>query len=804
MSKKIILLKTASFLLLLLIILQTPIGLQFNLQIIKTVKASPATIIVPKNFTKIQDAINNASDGDIILVEAGTYPEHVVINKTVSLVGENPATTIIDGSGTGIVVSVKASDVEIRGFTIQNGGNTIPDFGIWIASVANTTIRDNIIRNNPNGGIQLRNSTNTKIIDNLMAENYAGVMIRGNSTNNDIIGNTIANNTLGVFIDSSSFNTFYHNNFINNTKVTAYQVQILSGIGNKFDNGAEGNFWSGYVGEDLNGDGIIDTPYPDPISRWDSYPLVEPWSLIRVLDVYQNEEHYYVTIYCNSTVGYRRDNVSFFFSQPETQIRFNVTGPSGTLGFCNVTIPKNLLNATPPNNWLVRFDGTNITDVVYIYDNVTHTFFNFNYPHTTHRVQIIGTQAIPNMPPIASFTYSPPNPTILDFVNFTDTSTDPDLNGTIIRRFWDFGDGKNLTAKNTTCFHKYEKRGPYIVTLTVTDNVQATNTTTRTITVVNAAPTANFTYSPIAPIVDQKIEFTDTSTDLEGSIKERLWDFGDGNVTAVTTQFVTHTYTAAGTYNVTLTIKDDENATSTMPKTVTVRKVGTKLTLNAPSTATAKKAIVVRAILKDENNNSISDETIDFYFYENGVWKPFDSAPTNATGFASATYTPAFWGENQIMAIYNGTLKYIENNSTATVTVHPQVVTLTIDTPDALTATSGKPVKITATLKDENGAPISNATIIFYFFEKETWKTIRSTETDSNGVATIEYTPHAAGKFYIKAEFPGTQIYGKTSHVITLIVNFDYTPYILVGVAIAAIALIAFAIWRKRKKTSKI
>jgi len=73
MRKKNILLIVASSLLLLSITLYTPIGSQFNLQIIKPVKAYSKTIIVPTNYTKIQEAINAAEPEDIIYVYNGTY-----------------------------------------------------------------------------------------------------------------------------------------------------------------------------------------------------------------------------------------------------------------------------------------------------------------------------------------------------------------------------------------------------------------------------------------------------------------------------------------------------------------------------------------------------------------------------------------------------------------------------------------------------------------------------------------------------------------------------------------------------------
>ena len=56
----------------------------------------PKTIVVPDDYTSIQDAISNASDGDTIFVKGGTYQERqLVINTTLTLIGENPSTTKI-------------------------------------------------------------------------------------------------------------------------------------------------------------------------------------------------------------------------------------------------------------------------------------------------------------------------------------------------------------------------------------------------------------------------------------------------------------------------------------------------------------------------------------------------------------------------------------------------------------------------------------------------------------------------------------------------------------------------------------
>jgi len=75
---------------------------------------------VPDDYPTIQEAINNANEGDIIFVRNGTYYENVVVNKTVSLIGENRTTTILDGNGNETGIHVIADNVTIEEFTVQN------------------------------------------------------------------------------------------------------------------------------------------------------------------------------------------------------------------------------------------------------------------------------------------------------------------------------------------------------------------------------------------------------------------------------------------------------------------------------------------------------------------------------------------------------------------------------------------------------------------------------------------------------------------------------------------------------------
>jgi len=424
-------------------------------------------IYVPKDFAAIQEAINAANDGDIIWVVAGKYVEHVSVSKSVTLLGEEGTT--IDGNGTGDVISVTKDNVEISGLTIQNGYR-----GIFLSNSIGSTVRSNSIMSHTGAAIELWYSNETiisgnkvsnsdhaiyllfsscynTISDNIVVDNSQGLPLSLNCNGNTIVGNTVTSNSFaGIVLGGNNDNIIYHNNFINNPE------QVYSyNSSNTWDNGAEGNYWSDYTGKDQNGDGIGDTLLP--YKGFDYHPIMEPWSTIRVFDIAWGKETYRVITLCNSTVA------SFRFSFALKQISFNVTGPSGTVGFCNVTIPRQLLWADPPEAWLTEVDGTRTTST--ILENATHTSLYFTYTHSTHTVKIIGTSVIRDTtPPLAN---AGPDQTITEDEPLTlDASASNDNLG-IVNYEWDFGDGTTGTGKITT--HTYPNPGTYILTLTVKD-----------------------------------------------------------------------------------------------------------------------------------------------------------------------------------------------------------------------------------------------------------------------------------------------------------------------------------------------
>lgn len=86
--------------------------------------------------------------------------------------------------------------------------------------------------------------------------------------------------------------------------------------------------------------------------------------------------------------------------------------------------------------------------------------------------------------------------------------------------------------------------------------------------ILNMEPTANFTYIPENPSTLDTIQFTDISTDSDGTIVSWLWDFDDGNTS--TQQNPSHQYADEGTYNVNLTVTDDDDAVDTISKAIEI------------------------------------------------------------------------------------------------------------------------------------------------------------------------------------------------------------------------------------------
>jgi parallel beta-helix repeat protein len=184
----------------------------------------------PGNYTRIQNAIDNASAGDTVFVyhHSTPYYENLRVDKSICLIGEEKNTTIIDGNGIRNVTLVTADNVIISGFTLQHSGEYnqygYSDSGIFLLSNGDT-ITGNIIKDNRNN-LCTRNSMNNTIVHNVISNNLSNHSYDGidmfNSTKNRIENNTISGSVAGIDIENGSENSISDNVFINCLIISIY------------------------------------------------------------------------------------------------------------------------------------------------------------------------------------------------------------------------------------------------------------------------------------------------------------------------------------------------------------------------------------------------------------------------------------------------------------------------------------------------------------------------------------------------------------------------------------------------------
>ena len=232
-----------------------------------------------------------------------------------------------------------------------------------------------------------------------------------------------------------------------------------------------------------------------------------------------------------------------------------------------------------------------------------------------------------NQLPTASFTSSTAN--LVASVDGSDSS-DPD--GTVASYTWSWGDGTpDTTGTSATATHTYATAGSKTVTLTVKDNRGGSSTAVAkqvTVTAANQLPTASFTST--SANLTLSVDAT-ASSDPDGTITGYSWDFGD-STPLVTTGSASHTYAAAGTYTVTLTVTDNRGGTDVTTKDITVSAANQLPT----ASFTSSSADLVLSV--DGSGSSDPDGTVASYTWS---WGDGTADTTGAAATATHTYATA-------------------------------------------------------------------------------------------------------------------------------------------------------------------
>jgi parallel beta-helix repeat protein len=234
--------------------------------------ASAAAITVDDSggadYLSIQSAINNASAGDMIYVNSGTYYENVVVNKTLSLVGIGMP--LINASGSGTAMTITTDDCTIDGFNVTgsgtewNGGdadsgikiksenNTVlnctvgfNNYGIYVLESEMNSIRSNSVYSSTEG-IYAFYSSNNSVMDNTISTNSNRGILISNSNNCTISNNTASGNTDGIYLTTSTNCSISDNTADSNSNNGIYLYSYSTG-NTLTNNTASGNGYGIYL-----------------------------------------------------------------------------------------------------------------------------------------------------------------------------------------------------------------------------------------------------------------------------------------------------------------------------------------------------------------------------------------------------------------------------------------------------------------------------------------------------------------------------------------------------------------------------
>lgn len=195
------------------------IGIALYIFLLFSITGTAKTIIVDDDegadYSNIQYSIDNATNGDVILVYAGAYHENIVIDKQLIIIGNGSQECLIDGNGVENIIEIVSNEVIISGLDCRNGF-----IGVHIRS-ENVTITDINCLSTDEYGIYLNGSRNSVVSSNSIYNTRTGIYVKS-STNITVKNNICKENIRGIQIESSNNNNFTSNICEENTKEGLY------------------------------------------------------------------------------------------------------------------------------------------------------------------------------------------------------------------------------------------------------------------------------------------------------------------------------------------------------------------------------------------------------------------------------------------------------------------------------------------------------------------------------------------------------------------------------------------------------
>ncbi|MFH1013557.1 MAG: right-handed parallel beta-helix repeat-containing protein, partial [Thermoplasmatota archaeon] len=558
------------------------------------------------NTIRGNDAVNNNNTGiyidqsyNMLIEDNNVYENMNGINllyaSNNTIIGNN--VTLNDAHG------IRVEGTEGNTVTMNTVSNNA-GVGMHLAHFHDGAVNNNTIDSNGGDGMYVDSCTTTYVQDNMIRSNEVyGILIKSSSWNIFLSNNITLNNDTGLFCDGESLDNLIYNNYFDNMD-NAYDE--CSNIWNISKTAGEniiggdwlgGNYWSDYTGVDLDGDGLGDDPYViDTGVNSDVHPLGGSSNIPFIVFSACIDGSDWITIE-NYQLSIRHRNYD--------PIGGNNCNCEEYPGYCNGLIyiddvehivelqndSTYLIDGAPTLNVSIRdLNGFELLDgrgdgtwagahIILIDDDATPEFPGADI----YSIKLFNDSYGPNPPIIGS-----PNT----------------LNGSInhpLEFEWcvDLYDAEGWLSWSIVCSNGQSSSSPedtdgtkclhlnglsYSTTYTVQVNVtnwfqwatqifsfSTMNRPSEEPEEVKNVPPVAVLANSYAGYPNERIFFNGgRSYDIDGQIVAYRWLFGDG--TTSQEQSVSHVYSTTGSYSVTLSVSDNEGASSSTTKTVVIVK----------------------------------------------------------------------------------------------------------------------------------------------------------------------------------------------------------------------------------------
>lgn len=509
----------------------------------------------------IQDAIDTANESDTIYVHSGTYNENLVIDKAITITGENKENVIIR-STTAHTIKINSNNVIISSCTIKNIIGTPEYHCIFLSSITGCSITNNIIKegesgvylfnsdsniisgntieDNDNNGLIISNSESNTIQTNIVQNNNVyGIYLLSGSTSNHLSENTISSNTLyGVKIVTSNNNYLYKNHFSDNGNSNANDAST-----NNWDYNSEGNYWDDYNDYDIDPPyGIGDNPYTIPGSggNQDNYPLGD------FLSINEEPTAHIDSITPNPATEGQKVTFSGHGTDDGTIISWQWRANGNVISNSEDFEKSDFSSGSYTISFRVQDDDYEWSD--YVYDTLTITTQSNQKP-----------TAYLTKPESDEYVYG------TDTIYFLGYGTDSD--GSVLGYSWRSKPESLISSEERSFSISNLPVGDYTVYFKVRDDDGAwSSELLTTLSVVsdtpdNQPPVAE-AKGPYTGYVNEEITFdgSDSYDPDTGDTITYSWNFGDGSTSNEVSP--KHSYSENGSYTVTLTVVDNHGEQS--------------------------------------------------------------------------------------------------------------------------------------------------------------------------------------------------------------------------------------------------